>query len=116
MVAYGVSCGWPSPSNQILMSDASPLPTGSITMNEASSVAAFSYPGGLVGNFVAGFITKNFGRKIPLLLLAIPTIVNNFNSYDRFEVSAVFIIKNIMDYLIRSRIARNLQKKLFSFD
>lgn len=76
MIAYGFSCGYSSPTNPLLMSENSPLPSGKITDDEASWIAALTCGGGVVGNTVAGFITNRFGRKLPLLLLAIPKIVS----------------------------------------
>lgn len=72
---YGVACGWTNPTLPLLMSDDSPLPTGKIVMEEASWIAGTIALGGLVGNLFFGYITNLFGRKIPLLFIAAPTIV-----------------------------------------
>lgn len=76
-LAYGASRAWTSPSIPILLSDDTPLPSGKITSAEAAWISALTCPGGLIGNFVGGYISNKFGRKLPLLLLAIPTIVSN---------------------------------------
>lgn len=73
---YGMSTGWSSPSIHLLTSIESPLPTGPISIEEASWIASVNSIGGLIGNFFFGFITCQFGRKIPLILMAVPTIVN----------------------------------------
>lgn len=76
MVGYGVTCGWTSPNLLILMSDETPLPSGTINWEEASWIAALLCVGGMIGNIFFGFITSNFGRKEPLLFISIPTIVS----------------------------------------
>lgn len=68
--------GWASPNVELLKSDESPLPSGKINMDEASWIASLICLGGLIGNFLFGFIAIRFGRKIPLLFLTIPIIVS----------------------------------------
>lgn len=75
LIDFGISCGWSSPSIILLTSDESPLPTGKITMDEASWIASFLCIGGLIGNVFFAYITSYFGRKKPLIFIAIPTIV-----------------------------------------
>lgn len=77
-MAYGLSYGWASPSIMILTSEESPLPSGKITMEQSSWIAALPCAGGFFGNIIFGFITTYFGRKTPLILMAIPTVVRNF--------------------------------------
>lgn len=74
-LGYGAVCGWPSAATLDLMSDESPLPTGKITLDEASWITAMICPGGFLGNFLFGWITERYGRKIPLFLAVIPQIV-----------------------------------------
>lgn len=45
-LGHGLCCGWTSPNILILTSDDSPLPSGPITMKEASSVASILCLGG----------------------------------------------------------------------
>lgn len=78
-MGYGAVCGWPSASTLLLMSDESPLPTGKITMEAASWITAMICVGGFIGNFVFAWITERYGRKIPLLLAAVPQIVRKMN-------------------------------------
>lgn len=59
----------------VLLSDESPLPTGKITMDEASYVASLVNAGGAIGTAFFGSITNKFGRKNPLIAITIPTIV-----------------------------------------
>lgn len=75
-MGYGVTCGWTSPLIPVLTSDESPLPSGKITMEQASWIASLSCAGGLIGNIFFGVVTNSFGRKFPLIFLAIPTIVS----------------------------------------
>lgn len=62
--------------NILLMSEESPLPCGRITMEQATWVTSLLQVGALICNIVFGYITNNFGRKIPLLLISIPMIVS----------------------------------------
>lgn len=73
---YGVVCGWSSPNIILLTSDESPLPTGKIEMDQASWIASLICIGGLIGNLCFGYITANFGRKQPLMFIAIPCIIS----------------------------------------
>ncbi|XP_055302945.1 facilitated trehalose transporter Tret1-like [Sitodiplosis mosellana] len=75
-IAYGVNAGWTSASVILLKSDETPLPSGKITMEEASWITSLLCVGGLIGNILFGYITNRFGRKIPLLFLAIPTVIS----------------------------------------
>ncbi|XP_037039592.1 facilitated trehalose transporter Tret1-like [Bradysia coprophila] len=74
--AFGISYGWASPSTLLLTSDDSPLPSGKIDIDEASWVVSLACLGGLVGNIIFGFATSTFGRKKPLIFLAIPSIIS----------------------------------------
>lgn len=71
----GIAGGWSSPNIILLMSDETPLPSGKITMHEASNVVSYVYVGGIAGNIVFGYITNRFGRKWPLIIITIPIIV-----------------------------------------
>lgn len=76
-LCYGITCGWPSPNLLLLLSDETPLPTGKISMDDASWIAALLCVGGFVGNLFFGYITNNYGRREPLLVISAPAIVNN---------------------------------------
>lgn len=75
MVGYGITCGWASPGLELLTSNDTPLPSGKISLEEASWIAAFCFIGGFIGNIVFGIVTTRYGRKWPLFFIAIPTIV-----------------------------------------
>lgn len=68
--------GWCSPSLMVLASDESPLPTGKITVEEASWIASLVNAGGALGTPFFGPIAKRFGRKNPLIAIIIPAIVS----------------------------------------
>lgn len=57
---------------------------GKITMEEASWVTSLLSVGALICNIFFGYITNNFGRKIPLLIIAVPTIVSIFQHLNKF--------------------------------
>lgn len=67
--------GFSSPNTVLLTSDESPLPTGKLSMDEASWVASivpiFALPGGLL----YGFLSNCFGRKWPMVALSLPLTV-----------------------------------------
>lgn len=75
-MGFGVFEGWTSPSIILLTSDETPLPSGKITMEEASWVAALQCVGCLFGNFLFGYFMNQFGRKVPLMMVAFPFIVS----------------------------------------
>lgn len=74
-IAYGVMTGWSSPSIIILTSDQSPLPSGRMTMDEASWAAALGPAAGIFACFFFGYTTKHFGRKRTILFYTVPMIV-----------------------------------------
>lgn len=73
----GIMIGWSSPNVFLLMSDASPLPTGKITMEEASWIPSLKVLGFLMFSPMFGFIGNKFGRKWPMLFLSIPSVVKS---------------------------------------
>lgn len=78
-MCHGVSCGWSSVCAILLTSDETPLESGKITMDEASWIASLLCVGGLPGNVFCGIVTNKYGRKKPLIFIAIPTIVSKAN-------------------------------------
>lgn len=74
-VQYGITGGWSSSNVILLMSDDTPLPTGKITLEEASWIVSYVYLGGVFGNIIFGYITNHYGRKWPLIVVTIPIIV-----------------------------------------
>lgn len=75
-MGFGAFEGWSSPSIVQLTSDKSPLPSGEISMEEASWVASMHCIGGLFGNIIFGYIINKFGRRLPLILITFPLIVS----------------------------------------
>ncbi|XP_055301605.1 facilitated trehalose transporter Tret1-like [Sitodiplosis mosellana] len=75
-LACGMGLGWTSPSILVLTSDESPLPSGKITMEEASWITSLWSVGGLIGCMTFGFITSHFGRKWPLIFMIIPKTIS----------------------------------------
>lgn len=74
-MAYGAACGWPSAVFSILNSSGTPLETGPMTIEELSWVVSLLCVGGFVGNMFFGFIADRFGRKLPILSIAVPITV-----------------------------------------
>lgn len=77
LFGYGITCGWTSSSLMILTSDESPLPTGKVNLEEASWIASLVNLGGSIGTLFFGVITNKFGRKKPLIVITVPTIVSH---------------------------------------
>lgn len=75
-LSFGFACGWASPNISLLKSEQSPLPSGKITMDEGSWIVSLMCIGGALGNFCFGYMTNKFGRKRPLIAMAIPNIVS----------------------------------------
>lgn len=74
-MGFGTVVGWPSANLLILQSKETPLPTGPLTIDEISWVGSLMCIGGLLGNSVFGWLSNLYGRKIPLLIAAIPHFV-----------------------------------------
>lgn len=66
-VALGMFGGWNSPSILLLTSEDSPLPTGPLTMEEASWVASLHCLGGLFGNIAFAYIGNIFHFNCTIL-------------------------------------------------
>lgn len=64
--------------NTLLISNDTPLPSGKMSVEEASWMTALLSVGAVISNIVFGFIVKKFGRKIPLFSLGIPMIISWF--------------------------------------
>lgn len=101
--SHGMATGWSSPSGLLLISDDSPLPTGKISLEEASWIASLLSVGGLIGNIFFGFITNRYGRKWPLLSLAVPNIVRNAMIYFEGRLYSNLIYK-LLDRLVWSMV------------
>lgn len=77
MLCNGLVLGWPI-CLPLLMSDESPLPTGRITLDEASWMVSIPCFGTIFGSVFFAFLTRSFGRKKPLFVVAVPFIVSSF--------------------------------------
>ncbi len=78
-MTYGAACGWPSAAYSVLNSKETPLTSGPMTVEELSWMVSLLCVGGFAGNIFFGCITNIFGRKLPLLLIAIPMTVRLIN-------------------------------------
>lgn len=74
-LSFGVTMVWAPANFLVLQSNETRLPSGPLTSDEAVFVASIFAIGGLAGNVSYLWIVERFGRKVPLLLLAIPQIV-----------------------------------------
>lgn len=74
-LSFGVTMVWAPANFLVLQSNETKLPSGPLTVEEAVIVASVFAIGGLAGNMSYLWIVERFGRKLPLLLLAIPQMV-----------------------------------------
>lgn len=61
--------------NILLTTEKTPLPSGIISMEQASWVTSLLSVGAIFSNIVFGFLANHFGRKILLFLIGVPMIV-----------------------------------------
>lgn len=73
---YGIAGGWASPNLLLLKSDKSPLPTGKISVEEATWVTSVLPIGIFTGSLLTGLIANRFGRKWPFISLTVPITVS----------------------------------------
>lgn len=71
---FGWNCSW-SNANFLELQKPNVLPSGPITYDEASFVVSIVCIGGLLGNASYLWVVERFGRKKPILLLALPASV-----------------------------------------
>lgn len=71
-VCYGVAIGWPSASLLVLNSADTPLPSGPLTIEQASWIGSLIALGGLIGNICFGWLSGLVGRKCILLCAVLP--------------------------------------------
>uniref|UniRef100_A0A1B0CNS5 Putative facilitated trehalose transporter tret1 n=1 Tax=Lutzomyia longipalpis TaxID=7200 RepID=A0A1B0CNS5_LUTLO len=72
---FGMSIGWLSPSIPQLLSPQSPLPSGPISIDEASWVSSILYLAGIIGTIVFGWLVDRIGRKYSVYIGTIPNII-----------------------------------------
>ncbi|XP_059610684.1 facilitated trehalose transporter Tret1-like [Phlebotomus argentipes] len=72
---FGLSIGWVSPSIPQLLSPESPLPSGPISVDEASWVSSIPYLSGAFGTVIFGWLVDHLGRKYSVYIGAVPNII-----------------------------------------
>lgn len=72
---YGIAVGWPSANLPLLTSSDSPLPSGPMTLFEASWIGSILCIGGAIGTIGYGWFAEVVGRKKAMLSIFIPTVV-----------------------------------------
>uniref|UniRef100_A0A182JVW4 Major facilitator superfamily (MFS) profile domain-containing protein n=1 Tax=Anopheles christyi TaxID=43041 RepID=A0A182JVW4_9DIPT len=73
--SYGVTVGWPAPIIPLLRSPETPLPSGPVTVEEASWIGSTLCIGGTIGTILFAIIHTYFGKKIALLLMSVPQLI-----------------------------------------
>lgn len=82
IMGYGAFEGWTSPSILLLTDSVkTPLPSGVISMEQASWIASYHCIGGLFGNIIFGYIINRYGRRLPLILITFPIIVSDCHNH-----------------------------------
>lgn len=74
--SLGCAVGWLSPTLPILMSDASPLVDGKVSIEDAGWIASLFPLSAVFGTLSFGFLSNCIGSKRALLLCCIPVSVN----------------------------------------
>lgn len=74
--SFGTVLAFTTCSYMLWTTDATPLPSGKLSVVEASLVTSLMCIGCLIGNFIFISLTAKYGRKIPLMFLAIPQLVS----------------------------------------
>ncbi|XP_055858505.1 facilitated trehalose transporter Tret1 isoform X2 [Episyrphus balteatus] len=76
-ISYGAFCGWPSAGFLTLQSKTeSPFEQGPMTNEQASWVGAILCAGGFVGSLLFSWLAERCGKKVGLLLVAIPSLLS----------------------------------------
>lgn len=81
MFFNGIMNAWGGPNFILLKSNETPLESGPLSISEASLVVSIICVGALIGIIITAVTTERFGRKIPLLLLAVPQFVSKIIIY-----------------------------------
>lgn len=97
-ICYGIILGWTSPALYFLTSDKSPLPSGPISMAQASWIASLLAIGGLIGTMFFGYVASKYGRKGPLLFISIPMIVRHF--IWTFSTSTIHSMRSFIQFIL----------------
>lgn len=74
---FGIACGFNGPHLELFKSDASPLASGKLTIEEESSISSAMGFGAIGFVLVFGWMSEKFGRKISVLLIGIPQTVSS---------------------------------------
>ncbi|OWR47308.1 Sugar transporter ERD6 6 [Danaus plexippus plexippus] len=72
---YGMECGWISPTTKILQSEQSPVGEV-VSVNVISWIASSMSLSAILGVSFYIFILDNYGRKLGLILIAIPQVIS----------------------------------------
>lgn len=75
-LSFGTTASWASANYLVLQTTASQLEAGALLPEEASLLVSLTCVGGLLGNMSFLKVVEKFGRKAPLLALALPQIVS----------------------------------------
>lgn len=97
-MTYGMSCGWSSAAFAVLNSTDTPLISGPLNEYQLSWVVSLLCVGGLIGNIFFGCINNRWGRKLPLLAIALPMTVCITNDH---RLLNIFLIKKILFFFHR---------------
>lgn len=73
---FGAAFSWGSIAFEELQKDSTLLPTGVLTLNEASLMVSVMSVGGLIGNVLSPVIGEKYGHKQTILWLGVPQAVS----------------------------------------
>lgn len=73
---YGASCSWASLGFEELQNNPTLLPTGVLSLKQASLMVTLPNLGALIGNFLFVYTGERYGLKKTILWLGAPQIVS----------------------------------------
>lgn len=88
-VSHGLAIGWISPAFLTLTGPDTPM-NDLISTDMISWIGAVNNFGGLFGNFFYSWVTRRYGRKVSVCLLAVPNTVSRiFHLHLSFEIAII---------------------------
>lgn len=95
----GITIGWCSRAIFLFSSNQSPLSSGRITVDEASWVSSLTAVGMMFSSIFVGTLAKKYGRKWPLVLLTVPSIISWALIYSAKNVYFLYVARMIQGFI-----------------
>lgn len=95
----GITLGWLSPAIFLFTSAESTLSTGQMTSDQASWVSSLAAAGFFGASIFVGTLANNYGRKWPLILMTIPSIVSWALIYSAKNVYFLYVARVLQGFV-----------------